>query len=87
MHRHDVCALNKALAAYKKISPQARAEASALQLQHGWRAAAIYAARKCQAIAAMRRASSRVSNLPRRGTCFRGSEIRSAWFVGPLARL
>jgi hypothetical protein len=51
MHRRDVAALNKSLTAYRKLSPRAHAEASCLQLQHGWKFAALHATRKCQAIA------------------------------------
>jgi hypothetical protein len=51
MHQRDVRAHNKSLAAYRRLSPRARAVASALQLKHGWRAAALHAARRCQAIA------------------------------------
>ena len=32
MHQRDVAALNKSLAAYKKLSPRARAEISELQI-------------------------------------------------------
>ena len=35
MHQRDVAALNKSLAAYKKLSPRARAEISELQLRCG----------------------------------------------------
>jgi hypothetical protein len=51
MHRRDVVALNKSLAAFKKLSPRARAEISELQLRCGWRAAAIHASMRCQRIA------------------------------------
>ena len=41
MHQRDVAALNKTLAAYKKLLPRARAEISELQLRCGWKATAI----------------------------------------------
>jgi hypothetical protein len=51
VHRIDVAALNKALAAYRKLSSARAAEIAELQLRCGWKAAALHATRKCQGIA------------------------------------
>jgi hypothetical protein len=51
MHQRDVAALNKALGAFRGLSPRARAEISELQLRCGWRATAIHASMRCQRIA------------------------------------
>jgi hypothetical protein len=51
MHQRDVAALNKSLAAYKRLSSRCAAEIAELQLRCGWKAAALHAARKCQRLA------------------------------------